>query len=194
MHQGSKITVYGCGSPGEHSGDTAGGLYARKGICKNLASITDNKDLIPGVGGKGTLDWVTFKPMHGGAGGGILKIECQKLIMHDMALLSANGKGSVNGAGSGGIIWLKCFSFENSGNGYICCKGGKPNGDHGRVRIDTVSQDVKADILKCVQCNNICFGKDWIWIMIQFCKLIHMHDICSTVISCKQGLSNFIFN
>eukprot|EP01084_Bolivina_argentea_P231460 390334_1 len=153
MNEGSKITVRARGYPGGHGkgvkggkgmgindngGDggewtsAAGGHYP-----KSVDKITNLKDLYLGSGGGGiTGSGNRFFP--GGIGGGILMIECNKLIMKTAGcIISASGETSAHGGGgSGGVIWLKCLSFNISNNKNknnkkckIACKGGKGDGD-----------------------------------------------------------------
>merc|ERR1712129_151509 len=94
----------------------------------------------------------------GGSGGGVLKIECGKLVFKGKrCVLSASGASSTHGGGgSGGALWLKCLSFVCKKDGCrIMNKGGKGDGDadskgselgeDGRIRIDCL--DEKDDVI-----------------------------------------------
>eukprot|EP01083_Nonionella_stella_P200610 734543_1 len=175
MNEGSKITVKACGYPGgfgkgvkggkgmgvnDSGGEpgewtsATGGLYKSKGF----ADVTMSKKLILGAGGGGITSTANrFFP--GGNGGGILKIECNKLIFKgNGCVLSASGQTSSHGGGgSGGVLWLKCISFSCNQNylkqSKIVNTGGKGDGDEysegkenaedGVVRIDVLNENSK---------------------------------------------------
>ena len=110
----------------------------------------------------------------GGSGGGILKIECSKLIFKgSRCVLSASGQTSIHGGGgSGGILWLKCLSFvckkEYLRECKILNKGGKGDGDQyskgkenaedGRIRIDVLNENAKNRLKQIVKCDNVYYG------------------------------------
>eukprot|EP01084_Bolivina_argentea_P185376 319667_1 len=188
MNEGSKITVKACGYPGgfgkgvkggkgmgindsggEHGEWTSatGGLYKSK----ELGDEKMGNKLVLGSGGGGITSTANrFFP--GGNGGGILKIECNKLIFKgNGCVLSASGATSIHGAGgSGGVLWLKCIGFNCNGNYLKQCKiinkGGKGDGDEysegkenaedGVVRIDVLNENSK--IKKIIKCSNVYYG------------------------------------
>eukprot|EP01084_Bolivina_argentea_P272431 463837_1 len=198
MNEGSTLTVKACGYPGGHgkgvnggkgmgfkgNGGEAGilrtsatgGLYGKTGICENLDKVTTAKELILGSGGGGItgdthrLQW--FDPVSpGGSGGGILKLQCNRLVMKgNKCVISANGQTSPHGGGgSGGVLWIQCLEFINRGkDSKLCAKGGrgdgdeysggKEQGDDGRIRIDTLYQKDKQKMEKIVLCDNVVYG------------------------------------
>eukprot|EP00486_Rosalina_sp_Unknown_P003034 CAMPEP_0201569164 /NCGR_PEP_ID=MMETSP0190_2-20130828/10698_1 /ASSEMBLY_ACC=CAM_ASM_000263 /TAXON_ID=37353 /ORGANISM="Rosalina sp." /LENGTH=177 /DNA_ID=CAMNT_0047991177 /DNA_START=146 /DNA_END=675 /DNA_ORIENTATION=+ len=173
MNQGSKITVKGCGYPGgfgkgvkggkglgfnsaggEHGEWTSatGGLY----IAKGCGDKEMKGELVLGSGGGGITSTANrFFP--GGSGGGILKIECNKIIFKgDGCVISASGQTSVHGGGgSGGVLWLRTLSIGGKKDAIKQCKivnkGGKGDGDEysegkenaedGRIRIDILNDN-----------------------------------------------------
>eukprot|EP00483_Globobulimina_turgida_P002272 UN02274 len=190
MNEGSKITVKACGYPGgfgkgvkggkgmgaNDSGGEAGewtsatgGLYVSKGLGDEKMS----KKLILGSGGGGITSTANrFFP--GGIGGGILDIECNKLIFKGKGcVLSASGQTSIHGAGgSGGILWLKCLSFGCKNEYLKQCKiinkGGKGDGDEyskgkenaegGRIRIDVLNKNDCERMKQIVKCQHVYYG------------------------------------
>eukprot|EP01084_Bolivina_argentea_P185378 319673_1 len=190
MNEGSKITVKACGYPGgfgkgvkggkgmgindsggEHGEWTSatGGLYKSK----ELGDEKMGNKLVLGSGGGGITSTANrFFP--GGNGGGILKIECNKLIFKgNGCVLSASGATSIHGAGgSGGVLWLKCIGFNCNGNYLKQCKiinkGGKGDGDEysekkenaedGVIRIDILNEGDCEKIKKIIKCSNVYYG------------------------------------
>merc|ERR1712129_58962 len=113
--------------------------------------IEDNcplKELMLGSGGGGSEGAAhTFSA--GGSGGGVLKIECGKLVFKGKrCVLSASGSSN----GSGGALWLKCLSF-------VCKKDGcKMVNRGGIVRIDCSDAKDQNEFERVVRCHNLSFG------------------------------------
>jgi len=191
MHEGSKITVRGCGYVGGHGkgckggkgfgakasgGDagewnsSTGGLYVSKGI----GNAEMDGALVLGSGGGGhTGAGNRFFP--GGSGGGVLKIECGKLVFKgDACVLTASGSNSVHGGGgSGGILWLRCLGIAGKDEVIQKCKitnkggsgdgdeysEGKEGGEEGRIRIDVLQKTNWNKIKAIVKCKNVFYGE-----------------------------------
>ena len=88
----------------------------------------------------------------GGNGGGSIKIECNKLIIHKHSGIYCNGSNGngTSGGGSGGSIFIICNELINYGN--IHAKGGN-NGGFGRIRIDCDKITKKGSIIPDIGYN-----------------------------------------
>eukprot|EP00484_Ammonia_sp_Unknown_P022582 CAMPEP_0197024502 /NCGR_PEP_ID=MMETSP1384-20130603/5035_1 /TAXON_ID=29189 /ORGANISM="Ammonia sp." /LENGTH=435 /DNA_ID=CAMNT_0042452899 /DNA_START=8 /DNA_END=1315 /DNA_ORIENTATION=+ len=189
MNEGSKITVKACGYPGgfgkgvkggkgmgvNGSGGEAGewtsatgGLYKSKGLIDEKMA-----KLVMGSGGGGITSTANrFFP--GGSGGGVLKIECNKVVFKGAGcMLSASGASSIHGAGgSGGVLWLRCLGVAGKDDVVkqckIACRGGKGDGDEyskgkenaedGIVRVDVLEKADLNKIKQIVKCDNVYYG------------------------------------
>ena len=156
------------GEAGEWTSAT-GGLYKSKGIGDEKMS----GKLILGSGGGGiTGSGNRFFP--GGIGGGVLKIECNRLILKGTGcIITSSGQTSTHGGGgSGGILWLRCLNIGGNKDIIkqckITCKGGKGDGDEysqgkenaedGRIRIDILNKEDQQKIKSIVKCDNVYYG------------------------------------
>ncbi len=172
MCEGSKITIKACGYPGgfgkgvnggkcmdvkdsggEHGECTSatGGLYKSKcmillpiPICFlclilniGFADAKMSGKLIMGSDGGGITSTVNrFFPGGNGGGTGILKIECNKLIF----------KGATSS--HGGVLWLKCISFNCNGNYLKQCKIVNKGGKGDRMIIQKGKRMLKMGLLE----------------------------------------------
>ena len=152
---------YGGGGSGPRG---AGAGYGTKGQTFGFAlggeCYGNNKldILYLGSGGGGSE---LFK---GGNGGGSIKIECNKLIIHKHSGIYCNGSNGngLSGGGSGGSIYIICNELINYGN--IHAKGGKSkyngSGGFGRIRIDCNKITKKGSIIPEIGYNKYS-NKSW---------------------------------
>ena len=112
--QSSGGAGYG-GKGGNGSGAAGGGSYG-----------STNEPLGPGSGG-GYDDWTGYQ---GGSGGGAVRIEVAATATID-GTISANGTNASGSAGSGGSIYINCFSLGGSTSGLVQVNGGTCAGSYG---------------------------------------------------------------
>jgi hypothetical protein len=126
------------------AGGYPGGMYRKPGYGPGAGPrggiFTGNEFLVPLFGGSGGAGG---EDCSGGAGGGALLISSSTSITVN-GTISANGGSSARtcgaGGGSGGAIRLVAPAID--GLGTLVAIGGKPDGGHGRVRLETLANNM----------------------------------------------------
>ena len=145
-------SVSGAGGAG-YGGDGGDGYYSPDTGGEAYGSITQPDDF----GSGGGIQTFYSTPLQGGAGGGLVRIECLGTLAVDGSVLANGNNGAIysteclaSGGGSGGSIYISAGTL--AGSGLIAAHGGRGGGTGGggggggRIAIYYTTNNYSGDI------------------------------------------------